>query len=237
MRGKLVCKRKRDDSGAIARYKVWYIAKGYAQQYGVDYDKTTALTARLKSFRIVLHVATSLGWDLQQYDIKTAFLHSVLPPKETAYMKQPPGFEEPGKKDWVMQLNKSIYEMKQASHIWNKMFHKTVMSWGFKQMKNKWCVYHHMSDTETTVVALHVDNIVTTSSFTDETNALNLTSGQPGKYQTLALPNLLSGSPFLVTYPIELYRFHKLHSLTGSLISSTKQIPTLAILQWLQGLI
>ena len=126
MRGKLVCKRKRDDSGAIKRYKVRYVAKGYAQQYGVDYDKTTAPTARLESFRVVLHIAASLDWDLQQFDIKTAFLHGVLPPDETAYMEQPPGFEEPGKEDHVMQLHKSIYGMKQASHIWNKTFHETV---------------------------------------------------------------------------------------------------------------
>jgi hypothetical protein len=43
-----------------------------------------------------------------------------------AYMEQPPGFEEPGKEDYVWQLNKSIYGMKQASRIWNKTFHNTV---------------------------------------------------------------------------------------------------------------
>jgi transposase InsO family protein len=170
MRGKLVCKRKRDDSGAIARYKVRYVAKGYAQQYGVDYDKTTAPTARLESFRIVLHLAVSLGWDLQQYDIKTAFLHGVLPPEETAYMEQPPGFEESGKEGWVMQLNKSIYGMKQASRIWNRTFHKTVTGWGFERMKNEWCVYRRISDTGTTIFALHVDDIIAASSSIAETN-------------------------------------------------------------------
>ena len=47
LKGKLVCKRKRDDAGNVVRYKVHYIAKGYAQQYGVDYDKTTAPTPDL----------------------------------------------------------------------------------------------------------------------------------------------------------------------------------------------
>jgi hypothetical protein len=72
LKGKLVCKRKRDDSGNIVRYKVRYVAKGYAQRYGIDYDKTTAPTVRLESFCAILHVAASLGWDLQHVDVKNS---------------------------------------------------------------------------------------------------------------------------------------------------------------------
>ena len=83
LKGKLICRRKRDDAGHIVRYKVRYVAKGYAQRYGIDYDKTTAPTVRLESFRTILHIAASLGWDLQHVDIKTAFLHGILPDNET----------------------------------------------------------------------------------------------------------------------------------------------------------
>ena len=89
MRGKLVCKRKHDKSGNITRYKVCYVAKGYAQIYSLDYDKTTAPTAHLKSFCILLHIGASLDWDIHQFDIKTAFLNEVLPLDEIAYMEQP----------------------------------------------------------------------------------------------------------------------------------------------------
>ena len=170
MRGKLVCKRKHDNSGNVSRYKVCYVAKGYTQIYGIDYDKTTAPTARLESFRLLLHLAASLNWDLQQFDIKTAFLHGVLPPDETAYMEQPPGFEEPDKKDWVWQLSKSIYGMKQASQIWNKTFHDTVRSWGFQRTKNEWCVYHRSTSTGTTIFVLHIDDILVASSSPEETD-------------------------------------------------------------------
>ena len=170
MCGKLVCKHKRDNARVISRYKVQYVTKGYAQIFGVDYDKTMAPTTHLESFCLVLHIAASSGWDLQQFDIKTAFLHGILPPKETAYMEQPPRFEEPGKEDWVWQLNKSIYRMKQASCIWNHTFHKTVSGWGFKRMKKDWCVYHCVSDTGTTIFAVHIDDIIATSSSIDKMN-------------------------------------------------------------------
>jgi hypothetical protein len=97
LKGKLVCKRKHDDLGNIVRYKVRYVAKGFAQQYGIDYDKTTAPTVRLESFRAILHLAATLNWDLQHFDVKTAFLHGILPPDETMFMEQPRGFESPGK--------------------------------------------------------------------------------------------------------------------------------------------
>jgi transposase InsO family protein len=166
--GKLVCKRKRDDSGNITRYKVRYVARGYAQQYGIDYDKTTAPTARLESFRTILHVAATLNWDLQQLDIKTAFLHGILPPEETMYMEQPRGFEAQGKETWVMKLMKSIYGMKQASRIWNQTFHQAVLSWGFERLPCEWCVYRRQSSTGTIIFAVHVDDIVTAASSAEE---------------------------------------------------------------------
>jgi hypothetical protein len=146
------------------RYKVRYVAKGYAQQYGVDYEKTTAPTARLESFHSILHLAACLDWDLQQLDIKTAFLHGVLPEEETAYMEQPHGFKEPGKKDWVMKLMRSIYGMKQASRIWNQTFHATVTNLGFKHIDGKHCVYRRATDTRIIIFAVHVDNIISASS-------------------------------------------------------------------------
>ena len=99
LKGKLVCKRKRDDTGKVVRYKVRYVAKGFTQHYGIDYDKTTTPTIHLKSFRAILHLAATLDWDLKQFDIKTAFLHGILPEDKSMYMEQPPGFESPGKED------------------------------------------------------------------------------------------------------------------------------------------
>ena len=66
---------------------------------------------QLESLRALLHIASSLDWDLKQFDIKTTFLHGVLPEEETMFLEQPPGFETPGKEEWVMRLMKSIYGM------------------------------------------------------------------------------------------------------------------------------
>jgi hypothetical protein len=116
-------------------------------------------------------LAATLNWDLHQFDIKTVFLHGILPPEEVAYMEQPPGFEVPGKEDWIFQLLKSIYGMKQASRIWNITFNKAVTAWGFECLPCEWCVYRHQSPTGTIIFSLHVDDIFSTASSPDETAA------------------------------------------------------------------
>jgi hypothetical protein len=137
----------------------------------VDFDETTAPTARLQSIRMLLHIAASLGWDIQQFDIKTAFLHGVLPPDKTMYMEQPTGFEVPGKEDWVWQLLKSIYGMQQASRIWNKTFHDAVLGWGFIRLPGDWCIYIRRTQTGTVLFAVHVDDIISVGSTSSENDA------------------------------------------------------------------
>ena len=187
LKGKLVCKRKRDDTGRIVRYKVRYVAKGFAQRYGIDYDKTTAPTVRLESFRTILHLAATLNWDLRQFDIKTAFLHGVLPDNETMYMEQPPGFEADGKEEWVMRLMKSIYSMKQASRVWNQTFHDAVSGWGFERLDCEWCVYRRTSPTGTVLFAVHVDDIISAGSTSEENDRFRIPERvkvEMGNYRT-----------------------------------------------------
>jgi hypothetical protein len=144
------------------------VAKGYAQQHGIDYDKVSAPTARLESFRILLHIAASLDWDVQQFDVKTAFLHGILPDSETMYLEQPPGFEVEGKEDFVMRLMKSIYGMKQASRVWNATFNSAIKGWGFTRLACEWCVYRRSSASRTVLFAVHIDDIISIASSPEE---------------------------------------------------------------------
>ena len=144
------------------------MAKGYAQCYSIDYDKTTTPTVRLESLRAISHIAATLGWDIQHFDIKTTFLHGILPDDETMFMEQPPGFKVEGKEDWVLRLLKSIFGMKQASRVWNKTFDKVMKELGFERLDCKWCVYRRQTPSGIIIFLLHVNDILSTASTQEE---------------------------------------------------------------------
>ncbi len=89
LKGKLVCKWKWDDTGKVMCYKVQYVAKGFAQIPRLNYNKTMAPTACLKSLHIITHITASLDWELHQFNIKTAFLNGILLEDKQQYMEQP----------------------------------------------------------------------------------------------------------------------------------------------------
>uniref|UniRef100_A0A2N9J4X6 CCHC-type domain-containing protein n=1 Tax=Fagus sylvatica TaxID=28930 RepID=A0A2N9J4X6_FAGSY len=56
--------------------------------------------------------------ELEQLDVKTAFLHGNL--EEEIFMEQPEGFKQPGTENLVCRLKKSLYGLKQSPRQWYK---------------------------------------------------------------------------------------------------------------------
>ena len=67
------------------------VAKGYSQRHGIDYDEVFSLVVRHTSIRAVLALVADQDLELEQLDVKTAFLHGNL--KEEILMVQPEGFK------------------------------------------------------------------------------------------------------------------------------------------------
>jgi hypothetical protein len=82
LKGKWVFCLKRNENAEPVRYKAHLCVKGFLQVFGQDYLETTSPTAQMESIRILLHIATSMNWDVHQVDIKTAFLYGLLTANE-----------------------------------------------------------------------------------------------------------------------------------------------------------
>ena len=96
---KWIYKRKFKADGTVDKYKARLVAKGYAQTEGIDYRETFAPVAKMNTVRLILPLATQMGWQLHQMDVKSAFLNGNI--DEEIYMEQPQGFVQKGKEKLV----------------------------------------------------------------------------------------------------------------------------------------
>ncbi|MCO5596315.1 hypothetical protein L7F22_050376 [Adiantum nelumboides] len=93
---KWVYKLKRKPDGEIDCYKARFVAKGYTQQKGIDYEETFAPTCRMTIVRFLFALAAHFGWDVHQSDIVTALLNGDI--FEEVYVTQPRGFARKDKR-------------------------------------------------------------------------------------------------------------------------------------------
>jgi hypothetical protein len=96
---KWLYKLKHVADGSIEKYKAHFVARGFSEVEGVDYDETFALIARYTSIRAMISIAAEMGWKIHQMDVKTAFLNGLI--EEEVYIEQPLGFEVHGRESYV----------------------------------------------------------------------------------------------------------------------------------------
>eukprot|EP00253_Pinus_taeda_P018919 PITA_18919 len=94
---KWVFKKKTNAEGKVEKYKARLVAKGYSQVLGIYSGDIFPSVAKVTSIRLLLFVAAAFDFEVEQMDVKKAFLHGYL--EEEIYMKQPEGFAVKGKKE------------------------------------------------------------------------------------------------------------------------------------------
>nr|GEZ36790.1 hypothetical protein [Tanacetum cinerariifolium]GEZ36801.1 hypothetical protein [Tanacetum cinerariifolium] len=75
------------------RLQAQLVAKGYAQEEGINFEESFAPVARLEAVRIFIAHAAHKSFLVYQMDVKTAFLNGPL--KEEVYVAQLDGFVDP----------------------------------------------------------------------------------------------------------------------------------------------
>jgi len=120
-------------------YKVRLVAKGYVQREGIDYNEVFLHVVKHYSIRILLALVTQYDYELNQFDVKTAFLYDDL--KEEIYMTQPLWFKAAGKEKLVCKLERSLYSLKQSPRQWYKRFDKFMIGYGYTRSLYDPCVY------------------------------------------------------------------------------------------------
>nr|GEY98543.1 hypothetical protein [Tanacetum cinerariifolium] len=114
---KWLWKNKRDEENTVIRNKYHLVAKGYAQNKGVDFEESFIPVSRLEAVQLFITYATNKSFTVYQMNIKTAFLYGPL--KEKVYVNHPDGFIDSYHPNKVYRLKKALYGLKQAPRAWN----------------------------------------------------------------------------------------------------------------------
>jgi hypothetical protein len=75
---KWIYKIKHAVDGSIDKYKERFVARGFSQKEGEDYDETFAPISRYTSIRSIISLAASMGWSLHQMCYTSKLLTSIV---------------------------------------------------------------------------------------------------------------------------------------------------------------
>ncbi|CDO71000.1 hypothetical protein BN946_scf184844.g4 [Trametes cinnabarina] len=151
-------RKKRNERNEVVKYKARLCAQGFSQVYGVDYTLTASPTAHASSFRLVLALAAKHDWETDVIDFKNAYLNSRL--DDTIYMRQPPGFEVPGRERHVWRLLKALYGLKQAGLLWYRVVCALMSEIGLTRSEYDPGVFHLITQDVVIIIVIHVDDCI-----------------------------------------------------------------------------
>ena len=75
---KWIYKIKHATDRSIEKYKARFVARGFSQKEGIDYEENFAPVAKYTSIRSVLGLAVVMKWKIHQMDVKAAFLNGEV---------------------------------------------------------------------------------------------------------------------------------------------------------------
>ncbi|GKA36365.1 retrovirus-related pol polyprotein from transposon TNT 1-94, partial [Tanacetum coccineum] len=174
---KWLWKNKKDEDQTVIRNKARFVAKGYAQEEGIDFEESFAPVARLEAVQIFIAYAAHKSFSIYQMDVKMAFLNGLL--KEEVYVAQPDGFVDPDHPEKVYVLRKALYGLKQPLRAWYNVLSNFLISKGFTKGTIDATLFMIRYGEDILLVQIYVDDIIFRTSdppIPDEDSGFELTA-------------------------------------------------------------
>ncbi|KAL9270074.1 Retrovirus-related Pol polyprotein from transposon TNT 1-94-like protein [Drosera capensis] len=126
LKNKCVFQLKHEEHNSRPRYKARLVVKGFSQKKGINSNEIFSPVVKITFIRLILAWAASLHLEVEQMDMKTAFLRGDL--EEEIYMEQPQAFEVKKKEDTALRQ-------------WYKKFESVMRGHGQKKIVSDHCVF------------------------------------------------------------------------------------------------
>jgi len=155
---KWIFKYKRNAEGNVIKRKARLVARGFTQEYGIDFYETFSPTLKQDSLRLIIALAVQYNFEIKQIDITAAYLNAPL--SENIFMKPPKGHKAYNK--CFLKLKKAIYGLKQSGLEWNKKLNSVLTSLNFHRLNSDPCIYKKVDHQKriSCILAVYVDDII-----------------------------------------------------------------------------
>ena len=165
---RVLMKRKED-----GRFRPRLVARGFEQEYGLDYKEVFAPVANYPTFRLGIAIAASERRQVRTFDITSAYANSDV--NEELYIEIPNGYMDFGrkfmKKEWkledeelkergVLQILKTLQGIKQGAYNWYNEFEGKLKSLGFNTCKYEPCLFYQYVKGQLLLLILWVDDFL-----------------------------------------------------------------------------
>jgi hypothetical protein len=169
---KWVFDHKLDKDGNVIDAKGRVVLRGDKQVKYINYDEKFSPVMKSSSRNALIGAATLHDWFIYQGDFEAAYLNGVLwdesedgenisnsDLKNPIFVEQVPGFEVPGKEDWVGKLMKGLYGLVQAGRIWYTDLSDTLVNQlQFTRSESDHAVFYKKDNDRVLFIGLHVDD-------------------------------------------------------------------------------
>ena len=150
-------KKKFDKHGRVIKYKARWCARGDQQRPGFDVEELSSPVARAQTIKILFALVALLDLECDQVDIDTAFLNALIKNKKV-YVRQPQGFKDRRKPDWVCRLLRALYGLRDSPWLWFGTLTEFLQELGFTQLQSDICIYRGQQPN--TFIAIYVDDLL-----------------------------------------------------------------------------
>jgi len=112
------------------RYKAWQVIMGYKRS---DCGESYTPEGKLTTFRYLISLTGSYGWNFDHLDVVTAFLNPVIH-DDNIYMTLPEGWPEGlNAPKIIVRLRKALHGLKRVPPLWHDDINAFLHSLGFTQ--------------------------------------------------------------------------------------------------------
>jgi len=196
---------KRDAQGNISQYNACLVAKGFKQQFGVDYTETFTPTVHASTLCVLLSIAETLGDKvvIEQADAKNAFLnfwlhegkviHMALPFYYEAFCSLPTKFANKPRKTIILHLWWPLYGTKQGAHHWYEELRRILLLLGFRVLLSDEAVFIKVEGTKFIIITTATDDFTFIDNSTKSTALIKSQMGEHFELVDLGPVNWLLG--------------------------------------------